>query len=205
MTDEPATPTLLELNRVLLDSRNPRHEPLDTQDDLIAFLCEHEYVLALARDIVLNGLNPLELFAVVRSGENMYVVAEGNRRLCALKLLDDPDLAPAPLRKDFEQLASEWTSLDSIAAIEFDSRADVRLWLDRDSCRVRGRKGSSSMDSRTEGPSHGIRQECRGPEDPRCRPRPWTHRCGTTQRTTVDCAALRQESRFSQRPWIRHY
>lgn len=55
-----------------------------------------EKLLTLARDIGQHGLNPVEKVIVTedtnRPGE--YVVLEGNRRVTALKLLNNPDLAP---------------------------------------------------------------------------------------------------------------
>lgn len=141
MTDEQSDLTFLELNRVLLAEDNPRHEPVRTQAEVIAYLCDDEQVLPLARDIVAHGLNPLELFAAVPSGENMYIVAEGNRRLCALKLLNDPDLAPGDVRREFEELSGKWQPQDTIPAIMFDSRDDVRLWLDRTHAGTAGGRG----------------------------------------------------------------
>lgn len=122
---------MISFDRVFLDQQNPRHEPFDDQDAVIEYLCRDEQVLPLARDIVKNGLNPLELFALVPDGDNVYCSAEGNRRLCALKLLNDPDLAPADQRSDFERAASAWTPIEQIFAIVFDNRDEVRLWLDR--------------------------------------------------------------------------
>ena len=81
-------------------------EPYKTEAEVIEYLCRHEQVYSLARDIAKIGINPLEIFAVTpadkKSGRNQsFIVAEGNRRMCALKLLADPDLAPAKYRKDF--------------------------------------------------------------------------------------------------------
>ena len=50
-------------------------------------------IVALARDIVENGLNPADLPIVMAANdsEKRYVVLEGNRRLVALKALENPD------------------------------------------------------------------------------------------------------------------
>lgn len=122
---------MIDVDRIFLDLENPRHEPFEDQDAAIDYLCRQEQVLSLAKDIVENGLNPLELFALLSGGDDVYFSAEGNRRLCALKLLNDPDLAPADLRKDFEQASLDWSPTPRVFAIVFDSRDDVRLWLDR--------------------------------------------------------------------------
>ncbi len=56
---------------------------------MVEYLCDKEDVWPLARDITNIGLNPLELFALipVKGHANAFTMAEGNRRLCALKLL----------------------------------------------------------------------------------------------------------------------
>ncbi|RUW60378.1 hypothetical protein [Mesorhizobium sp. M7A.F.Ca.US.008.03.1.1] len=122
----------IDVGRIFLDHDNPRHEPYETQAEVISYLCKDEMVLPLARDIVRHGLSPLELFAILPGKvSGTYAAAEGNRRMCALKLLNDPDLAPPHLRKDFEKLAVGWTPISEIAGVEFKNRADAKIWLDR--------------------------------------------------------------------------
>jgi hypothetical protein len=88
--------TDIELNvlDIYLDSDNPRHELIDDQADIIQYLVEHESIRALAKDIAANGLNPLDKIGVVKNEDGNYVVVEGNRRICALQLLNDPSKAP---------------------------------------------------------------------------------------------------------------
>ena len=131
MTTTPHSTITLEITRVFLDEENPRHKPFQSQDEVIQYLCGTEKVLPLAKDIAVHGLNPLERFAVLPSGDNAYITAEGNRRLCALKLLHDPDLAPAALRKEFESLSQSSRVSSSISAFVFPDRPSVDLWLDR--------------------------------------------------------------------------
>jgi hypothetical protein len=125
-------------SRIFLWLDNPRHIPFDTEAKAIEFLCEKEDVYPLARDIAKHGLNPLERMAIFPTDKRKptksdasYYVAEGNRRICAVKLLHDPDLAPANLRKAFEKLSEKWTPINSISAAVFNSVDDVKLWLDR--------------------------------------------------------------------------
>ena len=122
---------MISLDRVFLDAENPRHEPFEDQEAVIEYLCREEQVLALAQDIVKIGLNPLELFALLAEGDDTYLAAEGNRRLCALMLLDDPDLAPADQRREFERAAENWEPIGQIFAVVFEHRDDVRQWLNR--------------------------------------------------------------------------
>ena len=122
---------MIDFSQVFLDQENPRHDPFEDQDAVIDYLCNDERVLLLAKDIAKNGLNPLELFALLADGPDTFVTAEGNRRLCALKLLNDPDLAPADLRNEFRQAAESWIPVDELFSIVFKSREEVRVWLDR--------------------------------------------------------------------------
>ncbi|HUW98905.1 MAG TPA: hypothetical protein VMV40_08725 [Acidiferrobacter sp.] len=125
------------ISRIFLMLDNPRHGPLENESKVIARLCSEEKILPLARDIAKNGLNPLERFALIpktptrKTAAANYYVAEGNRRLCALKLLDDPELAPPELRKSFGKAAEDWTQIKTVSAAVFDDMEDVSLWLER--------------------------------------------------------------------------
>jgi len=121
------------IGRIFLDLTNPRHVPFETEDECIAYLCQHEDVWPLARDIAAIGLNPLERVALIpiKGQKNAYTMAEGNRRLCALKLLADPDRAPARHRKWLETLAAHRPPPKAFAGVVFDSEDEVRPWLER--------------------------------------------------------------------------
>lgn len=126
----------VEIDRIFLDQENPRHKPYEAQSEVIEYLCNHESVLSLARDIVANGLNPIEQFALIPddnsgSSPDTYIVAEGNRRICALKLLHDPDLAPSKLRNGFAQVADNWPGVGLLPCVAFEDRDAVDLWLTR--------------------------------------------------------------------------
>lgn len=122
---------MIRVDRVFLDLDNPRHKPFEDQDQAIAYLCKEERVLELARDIAENGLNPLELFALLKDGQNSFIVAEGNRRLCAIMLLSDPELAPANVRQKFSQLSFGWEPITHLFSVVLSDRDQVTLWLDR--------------------------------------------------------------------------
>lgn len=121
------------LGSIFLDLDNPRHVAYETEDQVIEYLCESEDVWPLARDIARIGLNPLESFALipVRGQKDRYTMTEGNRRLCALKLMADPDRAPARLRKGFEDLATRRPPPTALRAVVFETDEEVRPWLER--------------------------------------------------------------------------
>ncbi len=61
----------------------------------------------LARDIIKNGLSPFDLPMVVdaEDGNGNYIMMEGNRRLTAIQLLLDPELAKGtPIHEEFKKL-----------------------------------------------------------------------------------------------------
>ncbi|SED93174.1 hypothetical protein SAMN05519104_4778 [Rhizobiales bacterium GAS188] len=148
------------VGRIFLNLSNPRHVEFETEGQAIAFLCDNEYVHPLARDIVMHGLNPLENFAVIpvdkRNAAAGYYIVEGNRRFCALKLLSDPDLAPAKLRKSFQKLSDEWDApLKTVPAVLFPTLDDVKVWLDRIHGGLQGGIGRKEWNAEQKTRAHG--------------------------------------------------
>lgn len=87
----------IPLDRLQLNLANPRHDEVEGRDEAMIELLANEQVLELARDIAsVGGINPLERLGVFPlegtegEGEPFYAAAEGNRRLTALLLLEDP-------------------------------------------------------------------------------------------------------------------
>ena len=128
----------IKIDRIFLYEENPRHEPIESEPEVIAHLCKDEQVFNLARNIADSGSNPLELLGLVQipgSGSSdtrkNYQVWEGNRRVCAIKLLNDPDLAPPHLRKDFARLAANSVHVptNEINSVVFDDHDDLRYWM----------------------------------------------------------------------------
>jgi hypothetical protein len=124
----------IDVERIFLYEENPRHEPLESQPDIIEHLCKDEQVLNLARSIAAEGTNPLEVVGLVEvkstgRGKKNYVVWEGNRRICAIKLLNDPDLAPAHYRKDIVKAAEEYEAINSLPAVIFDDHDKLKFWM----------------------------------------------------------------------------
>ena len=128
----------LELSKISLDLENPRHETLDTEAEAIAHLFEEEKTFPLAKDIAENGLSPFERFAVVKKDDGSFFCAEGNRRICALKLLNNPELAPTKWKNRFEKISKEfdaWKEIKQLNVVEFENtdedRKIIKHWLDR--------------------------------------------------------------------------
>jgi hypothetical protein len=137
------------IGRIFLDLTNPRHVPFTTEDQAIEYLCEKEDVWPLARDIAAIGMNPMERVALlpIPGQKSSYTMAEGNRRLCALMLIADPDRAPAKLRKGFEGLAKQRAPIKELPAVLFDDQDEVRPWLERIHNGAQSGRGRKSWDA----------------------------------------------------------
>lgn len=111
---------------VALDRDNPRInvEPNDKESDIIRKLILYEDVQELARKIAQTGLLPGERVIIVQE-KGQWVVLEGNRRICACKLLLSPQLVPTEFRKTFPKLTTA-TEIDRISKIDADVAPDRR-------------------------------------------------------------------------------
>lgn len=133
----------ISLSRIYLDPENPRHGEMANELSIIHHLIEKEDIKPLAKHIAeTGGTSPLELIALIphpkiKSG---FIATEGNRRMCALKLLADPDKAKSERDKKYfrnlsEKLAEPITHMN---AVVFDDRQSARQWF---SLRHEGEQG----------------------------------------------------------------
>ena len=117
---------------IYLDTKNPRHNPIDDQNEIIKYLISKEKVKELAKDISSHGISPIELFAVLDDGNGKYIALEGNRRQCALILLNDPMRSPNSDRTYFQRLADSMPSpITEVDSVVFNSREEADPWIDR--------------------------------------------------------------------------
>ena len=104
---------------IALDRDNPRInvESADKESDIIRKLILYEDVQDLARKIVKTGLLAGERIIVAQE-QGQWVVLEGNRRICACKLLLSNQLVPAEFRKTFPKIstASEIALIEKVDA-----------------------------------------------------------------------------------------
>lgn len=97
----------ISVQNLLLDVHNARIRSGADQADCIArILRKSDQFLALATDIAINGLSTAPIL-IEPSEKNRWIVWDGNRRVTALKLLNDPALCPVTLiRKKLEVIAA---------------------------------------------------------------------------------------------------
>lgn len=89
-------PKNLKIGSLLLDQENPRIPPVGSQRDALQQVIDdqQEKLANLADSIVEEGLSPIDLWFVERSAtqSDKWIVLEGNRRIAALKILDNPNV-----------------------------------------------------------------------------------------------------------------
>ncbi len=82
------------INSIYLDNKNIRQPITDTaQDAILQDLFYNESAFDIVKSIAMNGMFPDE-FPILIKEKGKLVVIEGNRRLAALKALDDPERVP---------------------------------------------------------------------------------------------------------------
>jgi hypothetical protein len=123
----------IALESLLLDTSNPRHDPVDSQDEAIhAFLRDRlaqQQLLRLAKDIAEYGLSPIELTLVVPEN-GLFVVVEGNRRVLAMKLLKNPGLAEGfKIKKAIQEVSRTSVPLDTVRCVIAPSHDEARRWI----------------------------------------------------------------------------
>ena len=128
---------LLSIPDLLIDTENPRlPQPNVAQRDTLRALAEHQKskLVALARHIVGNGINPTELSIVMPINDDLrrYVVLEGNRRLAALRALENPEWLVGALQpgevEEMRRLGKEYQSnpIESIPCVVVVTREEAR-------------------------------------------------------------------------------
>lgn len=95
---------------------NEQHQTLhDIIDDIIQEEGDKANFVDLVRSIASHGFIPADPIVVWKDTNNQhYYVAEGNRRVMALKLLRDPSRAPREIRGTISSLAKIWTPINKI-------------------------------------------------------------------------------------------
>ncbi|WP_299653562.1 hypothetical protein [uncultured Jannaschia sp.] len=133
----------IELDRLLIKLDNPRHERKANAAAAMKELIENERVVELALDIAkMGGVNPLDLIGVVRDrgspkDDPTYIAAEGNRRVAALLLLDDPERMPANVTQRASRIrrlrsaAKALGPIGSVKVVIFPSFESADPWIDR--------------------------------------------------------------------------
>jgi hypothetical protein len=97
---------LRTVDNLKLWSDNPRLDPSsklvkvrDFVEELISDSTDEQNFLSLLKSIATRGFMAFEPIVIWKNEDEHFMVAEGNRRVMALKLLRDPNKAPMSIRK----------------------------------------------------------------------------------------------------------
>ncbi|WP_422084991.1 hypothetical protein [Variovorax sp.] len=124
---------LVQFNKLHFDPVNPRGEPENDEEKIRALFGAESETAILATHLAEHGQNPLDRLGIIEHSKlpGHYVIREGNRRLCAMQLLRDPERSPTlAVRKTFQRLASTGRPIpDQIQAVLFHEQPKARVWM----------------------------------------------------------------------------
>jgi len=139
---------------LLIDEQNPRIEqPNAGQHKALQELARHlgRKLQVLAKDIVDHGLDPSSLPIVMEAAERgRFVVLDGNRRLAALRALENPELladaVSSGVLRALRKLSKEYQKnpLDEMTCVVVKEREDARHWIELR--HARGHAGAGLLD-----------------------------------------------------------
>lgn len=123
----------LSIDSIEINKENPRFEKVNTEKEAFTKMLEvyEDKIYNLAKHISENGVNPTELPIVFKNEHGKYTALDGNRRLTALKILNNPEL----LDHKYERLKSKIVNLDRtnvphiIDVVEFNNEEQANLWI----------------------------------------------------------------------------
>ncbi|MDD2300559.1 MAG: hypothetical protein PHU69_13115 [Fermentimonas sp.] len=124
----------LKITELLLNSKNPRFNPVKHQTEAIASMIEDQQdkLATLAQHIAEFGLNPTDIVLVQPQG-NQWLVKEGNRRITALKIANEPSLAGhyPKIKKEFQKLNAsiDRNILENIPCVIINDEELLNEWI----------------------------------------------------------------------------
>jgi hypothetical protein len=129
---------IFKLSELRLDQKNYRLGEQDSQRAAILEMIDDQKtkLVNLARDLVEVGPSPGEPVWVTKDTKNrgQYLVLEGNRRVTALKLMENPALADGTIvEKHFRNLSKLYQKkpVRELEALVFASREEAQPWIRR--------------------------------------------------------------------------
>jgi len=131
----------VELEYLLLDEDNPRIGSADSQASALEYIINlnDAYFRNLMISIKNNGLDPGDsLYVIEGDDSDEYVVLEGNRRISALKVLDNTNILNGTkisdrIKKSLLRASSNFdiNKINPIRCVKFDTREEAEEWIFR--------------------------------------------------------------------------
>jgi hypothetical protein len=128
----------IDLTLLIVNTENPRFDMVGNQREAISQMIENqkEKLVRLSQDIIENGVNPSDLVIVTphQKFEDKFNVMEGNRRVTALKLLNNPGLIPEKnksLLNKFKELSKVYKTkpLRELNCVIFKDEKEALKWI----------------------------------------------------------------------------
>lgn len=124
---------LVAFNKLHFDPYNPRGEPESDEAKIRALYGAQNETVVLATHMAEHGQNPLDRLGIIEHPKlpDHFVIREGNRRLCAMQLLRDPERAPTvAIQKVFRRIANGGRPVpDEVQAVLFRKKPNARVWM----------------------------------------------------------------------------
>ncbi len=148
-----AEPVDIPIANLLFDEENPRlASPNQGQRETLRSLTTNQgaKLRVLAQDILEHGLDPSELMIVmgVESSDNRFVVLDGNRRLAALRALENPESVEGAVSKtaltSLRKLSKEYQKEGpgSVTCLVVNDSDEAHHWIELRHMGERGGAGS---------------------------------------------------------------
>ena len=158
-------PVPVLISDLKLDEENPRLvTPNQGQHRTIRSLAASQgaRLQALATDIVQYGLDPSDLFVVMESEDAGYTVLDGNRRVTALKVLENPEIVKDAVSNEvlraLKRLSRKYElwNIDAVLCIVVNDRSEADHWIELRHTGYHGGAGPERW-----GPDEGARFRAR--------------------------------------------
>lgn len=134
------TRTEAEVGDLLLDLDNPRTGTVDGQSEALESIIKlnGQHFRNMMLSIKENDLDPGDSFYVIINDddEDSYIVVDGNRRLAALKILNNPNLLDGTklgdsAKKRLRDAVGSFEPIEPVNCVVFESREDANEWIER--------------------------------------------------------------------------
>jgi hypothetical protein len=122
----------ISLKDLVFDPQNPRLPPEvnhSNEQNIIEYMLREANLLELIQSILENGYFESEPLLVAPAKNGQFTVVEGNRRLAALKLLENPDLSRIKQDSIKEIISSKKWNREKIPCISNKKRDDILNYL----------------------------------------------------------------------------
>src|SRR3989338_390981 len=126
----------ITVDKLIVNPENYRFDPVDTQTEAIGLMLDEkgDEVLNLAKHIFEHGLDKAKDCRVIEIKKDLFMVLDGNRRVTAVKCLNDPSLIKNDsLKNKFIKLTKEnGTIPKDISCLVYEKEEDAAEWIKLD-------------------------------------------------------------------------